>query len=326
MNTPVRLLHLSDVHFHARAQWDADPVLRALVRYLADEVCNGLAPDLVVITGDLAFAGRQDEYALARAWLEDLWRVLTTDPTAPLPQDRLLLVPGNHDVDRDRVDAVARMVQHGLLTGQDQDQIAAVLDSPDQRGTLLKRHAAYLAFYAAWLGLPQPLPWWQRRIDIRGQSLHIAGLDSAWMAHGDTDRGRLLLGRYQVHQTVLHPDGDGADWRLALLHHPWDYFAEQDSRAAQESIHLHQDLVLRGHLHETDACRFVPPDPRRACLELAAGSIYDGSPGPNAFQWIELDPNPRQIRVHFRLWYKGAWQVDRLQPGCPDGTFASLMP
>jgi hypothetical protein len=40
------------------------------------------------------------------------------------------------------------------------------------------------------------------------------------MACGDTDRGRLLLGRYQVHQTVLHADGEGADWRLALLHHP----------------------------------------------------------------------------------------------------------
>ncbi len=112
MNTPVRLLHLSDVHFRARAHWDADPVLRALVRYLAEEVRNGLAPDLVVITGDLAFAGRPDEYTLARAWLEDLWPVLTTDPAAPLPQDRLLLVPGNHDVDRDRIDAVARMVQH----------------------------------------------------------------------------------------------------------------------------------------------------------------------------------------------------------------------
>ena len=318
MNTPVRLLHLSDVHCRARAHWDADPVLRALVRAIADEVRNDLVPDLVVITGDLAFAGRPDEYALARAWLEDLWPVLTTDPTAPLPHDRLLLVPGNHDVDRDRIDAVARMVQHGLLTGQDQDQIAAVLDSPDQRGTLLKRHAAYLEFYAAWLGLPQPLPWWQRVIDIRGRRLHIAGLDSAWMAHGDTDRGRLLLGRYQIHQTVLHPDGDEADWRLALLHHPWDYLAELDTRSAPQAIHLRSDLVLRGHLHQSDAYRVVPADPRRACLELAAGSVYDGSPYANAFQWIELYPAPRRARIHFRLWHKGAWQPDYNQPGDDD--------
>jgi hypothetical protein len=78
-------------------------------------------------------------------------------------------------------------------------------------------------------------------------------------------------------------------------------------------------LVLRGHLHEPDACRILPPDPRRACLELAAGSVYDGSPYANAFQWIELSPAPRRARVHFRLWNKGAWQADRNQPGCPSG-------
>ncbi len=61
-------------------------------------------------------------------------------------------------------------------------------------------------------------------------------------------------------------------------------------------------------------------------LELAAGSVYDGSPYANAFQWIELYPAPRRVRVHFRLWNKGAWQVDRNQPGCPGGLAKVPMP
>jgi len=52
-----------------------------------------------------------------------------------------------------------------------------------------------------------------------------------------------------------------------------------------------------------------------AGLELAAGCVYDGSDYPNAFQWIELYPVPRRVRVHFRLWVKGKWQWDRNQPG-----------
>ena len=79
------------------------------------------------------------------------------------------------------------------------------------------------------------------------------------MACGDTDRGRLLLGRYQVHQTVLHPDGEDADWRLALLHHPWDYLAELDTHEARQTIHLHRDLLLRGHLHEGEAAVHSAP-------------------------------------------------------------------
>ncbi len=101
---PIRILHLSDIHFKAAKTWDADPVLRALARFIRDEVKHGMAPDLVAITGDLANAGTAEEYALTRTWIEkQLWPALSDC----LPRDRLLLVPGNHDVDRSKVDFVA---------------------------------------------------------------------------------------------------------------------------------------------------------------------------------------------------------------------------
>ena len=340
---PIRILHLSDLHFRADRAWDSDPVLRDLARFIADEVRQGLVPDLVAITGDLAFSGKPDEYrrdpgqpddrphGTAWDWLTDeLWPALTPDSARPLPRERLLLVPGNHDADRGQVDLIARMAQQGLLAAADQDQIATVLADPGQGSVLFKRHAAYLAFYGAWLGTEQPLPWWQGTIEIRGRRLHLAGLDSAWMACDDQDYGRLLLSHYQINQTVDVRAAAGADWRIALLHHPWDHLAPFDGTAARQAIHLHRDLVLRGHRHEPEAFRVHSPDPARACLELAAGCVYDGSRHPNAFQWIELyaDPPvgaatgrdaPKQVRVLFRAWVKGAWQTDRNQPGCPDG-------
>lgn len=313
---PIRILHLSDFHFTAGKAWDADPVFHALARFIAKEVNDGLSPDLVVITGDVAFAGVAEEYQLARAWLdEQLWPALPQD----FPRDRLLLVPGNHDVDRKKVNLTAHAVQATLLSAGDQNQIAEILADAGQRDVLLKRHAAYLAFLSDWSGETQPLPWWQRSIEICGTRLYVAGLDSAWMACGDGDRGRLLQGRYQIHQTVLHSSADGADWRLALLHHPWDYFAEFDGHEARSTIHQHCDLLLRGHLHSPQTERVVPPDPSRACLELAAGCVYENSRYPNAFQWIELHCQPRRIKVLYRAWIQGAWAIDRNRPGCPDG-------
>ncbi|MBV5346694.1 metallophosphoesterase, partial [bacterium] len=184
---PVRILHLSDLHFRADTAWDREPVLRHLAAAIGAEVAQGLAPDLVAITGDLAHSGKAAEYALARRWLaEALWPTLSAKDAPPLPRDRLLLVPGNHDVDREAVDEIAEAVQGALLAGCDQDRIAKILGSATQRKVLLKRHNAYLAFYAKWLEpdakATRPLPWWQRRIEIQGQCLHAAGLDSAWMA------------------------------------------------------------------------------------------------------------------------------------------------
>lgn len=265
MTPPIRLLHLSDIHFRTGTAWDADPVLRSLASFIGQDVQAGLTPDLIVITGDLAFSGKAGEYALARNWLtQELWRVLTQDPARPLPQDRLLLVPGNHDVDRDAVDFTAEAVHDRLLGGNDQSQIAKVLADKSQRKLLLKRHAPYLKFCKEWLGKTQPLPWWQRTFDIRGQSLHVAGLDSAWMACGDQDRGRLLLGRYQINQTALTKDAEGAHWRLALLHHPWDYLAEFETQEVRQQLYLHRDLVLRGHLHEGEVA--LVRSPRSAAL------------------------------------------------------------
>ncbi|QQO55287.1 MAG: SUMF1/EgtB/PvdO family nonheme iron enzyme [Thiohalocapsa sp. PB-PSB1] len=318
---PIRLLHLSDIHFSKGRGWDADPILRHLAKRISDDVAAGLVPDLVVCTGDLAFSGQQHEYELAKNWLESqLWPALMPDSAPELKRDRLLLVPGNHDVDRKRVDAVAEMVQTGLLAGGDQQRIAAVLGDANQRETLLKRHAAYLGFYTAWLGTKQTLPWWQRMLTINDQRLHVAGLDSAWMSCGDNDRNQLLLGSWQLKQTVDVAEAEGADWKIALLHHPWDYLAEFDAREAQRNCHQHRDLILRGHLHDPDVQRNLSPDPDYNCLEIAAGCVYEHTSYPNTFQWIELHAEPRRVRVLFRTWKNGRWIEDRNRPGCPDGS------
>ena len=65
----ARLLHLSDVHFADGKDWDADPVLRVLARFIGADIKAGLVPDWVVLTGDLAFSGKAEEYTLAHAWL-----------------------------------------------------------------------------------------------------------------------------------------------------------------------------------------------------------------------------------------------------------------
>ncbi len=52
---PIRILHLSDIHFPGRQGLGRRPrAARALARFVRAEVEAGLVPDLVVISGDLA--------------------------------------------------------------------------------------------------------------------------------------------------------------------------------------------------------------------------------------------------------------------------------
>jgi 3',5'-cyclic AMP phosphodiesterase CpdA len=70
------LVHLSDLHFGR-----VDPVLLEPLRELAGRI----APDLVVVSGDLTQRARSEEFKAARAWLDSL----------PGPR---IIVPGNHDI------------------------------------------------------------------------------------------------------------------------------------------------------------------------------------------------------------------------------------
>ncbi|HEX6125635.1 MAG TPA: metallophosphoesterase family protein [Pyrinomonadaceae bacterium] len=70
------IAHISDIHFG-----DADP---HVVERLVEKVCD-LAPDSVVVSGDLTQRARSRQFQQARACLDRL----------PQPQ---LVVPGNHDV------------------------------------------------------------------------------------------------------------------------------------------------------------------------------------------------------------------------------------
>ena len=138
----MRILHLSDFHFSEGRAWDQDPVLRGLIKDL-DALVNttGLAPDLVAVTGDIADFGLSAEYEIAERWFRD--RLL---PVTGIEGDRLLLVPGNHDVDRGAVGFGASAIQEALLQEEDQEEIGKVLGNPDERGPMLRRHTDWITF------------------------------------------------------------------------------------------------------------------------------------------------------------------------------------
>lgn len=76
-----RLVHLSDLHFGGIRQSLVDPLLRAV---------NGLAPDLVAISGDLTQRARVGQFEEAAAFIAAL--------DAPV-----VAVPGNHDTPLDNL-------------------------------------------------------------------------------------------------------------------------------------------------------------------------------------------------------------------------------
>jgi formylglycine-generating enzyme required for sulfatase activity/predicted phosphodiesterase len=298
---PVRVLHLSDLHFSAKTAWDSGTVLGRLAADVARLRAEIGEIHLVVVTGDIANEGTAEEYAQATRWL--------TGPLATavgVTPAQIRIVPGNHDVHRGSITRTAKALTNDLLSDPDPQQaIAEVLDSETERAPLLARQSAYVAFAQTFHpGLTAP--WWSERPKLQGLTVHLAGFNSAWLSASDADRGNLLLSRWQCNE--LLKGAEDADLTIALLHHPWDYLREHD-QASEEEIRRRCGVVLNGHLHQQKAR--LASDPDRDVLQLAAGASYAGSKWANAYQLLELDPMCGEARAHFRVWDGFDWIPDR---------------
>ena len=299
--TPVRILHLSDLHLCEDRRWDFNPVLRKLTDAVKELDKDGLGPDAVAITGDIANTGSKRDYEIAAEWINQ--RLCAALPRG-VAKRRVFIVPGNHDVDRGVVSPHAKNTQSALLRECKQDEIKNVLEPQEERRVLLKHHKAYLKFnkdYGAG-NKDTNVPWWNKTLTIRNQRVRFVGLCSSWLAWSDDVYGKLLIGRWQIN-TALE-DAAQADWTVVLVHHPWWWLAEFDATEVEANLQREAHIVLHGHLHrQTVRAARYPQDG----LELAAGSVYAGSEYGNAFQLIELYQDERKVGIHQRLWHDGEW-------------------
>ena len=90
----LEILHVSDLHISTKDSFGRETVLGALVDRVKKDRKKGLQPEIVVVTGDIAKTGKEEEYALAGTFFNDLLVALE------LGHERLFVVPGNHDVNR----------------------------------------------------------------------------------------------------------------------------------------------------------------------------------------------------------------------------------
>ena len=101
----VTLLHISDVQFGKHHRFaDEGGGFGTLLQRLCEDLDllkrdNGLVPNLVALTGDLAEWGMKREFEQVAEFGEGLLRYLQLEPA------RLLIVPGNHDINRSPCEA-----------------------------------------------------------------------------------------------------------------------------------------------------------------------------------------------------------------------------
>ena len=241
-------LHLSDFHLRTGDPYDRDVVLPALVQSVRRFRGEGRAPDAVFATGDLAFSGKPQEYALVTAFFDELL------DGAGLGRDRLIVVPGNHDVDREAGIGLAR-------TLFSREQADAYFTPGRPWPHLSLKQGAFWDWYADYFrGIRQrpvstcgPV----EILEVGRVRLGLLPINSALFCQDDHDHAQLWIGRRPLGAAAEELQRCDADLRVVLIHHPLDWLADLERTNIRAKLNENADVLLRGHLHDTDVSQVI---------------------------------------------------------------------
>lgn len=236
-------VHLSDIHFDASGTTTKGPNLAAR-RNLLEDVTEGRrvlgAPDAVLVTGDIAFSGQEEQYTQARSYLGEITEALRIAP------EQVQIVPGNHDVDRNKVTAVTKAGHAAIRAAESPDDDITLNDwLADPAEPLFGPLGEYNRFAVGYdCVVTSGNPYWEIEWPL-GDDLRllVRGLTTVLVSDANDRRANLVVG---TTQTTLAEHGPKTVI-MVLGHHPPDWW--QDMDGAEAGLRRFASVHLYGHKH-----------------------------------------------------------------------------
>lgn len=294
MTSIIRWLHLSDFHV-GKDDYAGRKMFDYIIEHIRQIKDEGFVPDFIFFTGDLADNGKDCDYETF--WLEfvsSLHEVISGDISS-----RTFAVPGNHDADRDYHQAFSREEMSAPKNryfdpNQEGNKLREILfprfkafaenDFSPTKGDLLKEQGGFA-----------------HQLDIRGNRIGIAGINTAWLSKDNHDERKLTPGKALL-EGVLDKISE-AKVRIVLGHHPIDWFIPAEQKALKSLLGKSHVLYLHGHLH--DAWAEPTYGGGHQFLAIQSGAAFQAREGEmwrNGLVWAELDLDAQEVRLQPRKW------------------------
>lgn len=305
----LRLLHISDIHF--ASYWDSRPpvdvekAVRGLMLRDFDRMRSQLGNmDGILLVGDVANWGKTDEYEKAFEFLDAAATVVGC------AVERVVCVPGNHDIDRSRQNYTSKVLRSHLraIDARDvNDELLRALGEPATADSLFRPIEAYNEFalrYQCDISPDKPT-FAPKTFPLGDIAVQVHGINSSWICDGteqpnDANQS-LVIGLFQA----LPVTTDESTVSIVLCHHPLRW--SRDGVALLPWL-ANAHLVLTGHEHEAG----LHQDSEGRPLYVASGAVNPSRAEDGwlpAYNVIEIDHHPGDpnvaVNVHTRVWREG---------------------
>jgi len=294
-----------------------------------------LKPQIVFITGDLAYSGREDDYFGCSPmdegcppvieFLIKLGKILGMDDDE-IPK-RIFPVPGNHDVFRDFLGD--KLIENANLHRiNNREEIASLLLAKKKKKTrdfILGRLSNYAEFFRKLRNVPkaslEDILWYSDELIINDSiRIGVVGLCSSWLSgshwkamlegtsHCNDEESSSYLALCDSKILTEINKVRGVDILILLMHHNYETLSEEEKESVRDAIENNSDFVLCGHVHKN---RLWPRPLGSRMHIIQTGSLYYNRGYHNAFNIVEVDLEKKMRKMIVVEYNKDRWVIDR---------------
>ncbi len=312
------LVHLSDFHLRSSTQPQTDAILSSLAQDLKQRVeALDLPTPHVALSGDLAYGGREEEYAIVDRFVDSV--------ADSLRARSLMFCGGNHDVNWSllapfNADLMNEMVEKRGGVASTEARFAA---EPD-REAFKAGMGPYYSFLKRRGVESTTNLYYLKQVTVANLRLNLVSLNSAYIFsrkynyHGYVGVQQMAAAEKDLER------GRGSSFNITLVHHPLEAIVPSAQEETKRHLFSFSDVILNGHVHSPRVAveytarmlgrtRTGPP-PVISC----ARCVFDEANDPtvsSGYSIIGIDFEYERVRA-LKIWEvefdrgKGAWYFD----------------
>lgn len=304
MSNQIRWLHLSDFHF-GKSQFEQKFSSRKIIEHLKAMHGEGIDPDFVFITGDVANSGKKSEFD-----------EFTNNILIPLMDlygsgfiDNVFVVPGNHDLDRDVHDGFSK--EKFLKT--DSEYFHPTAQGQARRKMLAERFALFCE-HVPCSGIKEfsmPNGAFALSRQVGKCEVGIVGLNTAWLCEGEKDKEMLTPGVAIAREALEKINATAV--KFVLGHHPLEWINPMHLASIRSVFGANQVIYLHGHMHAENFSNQINGSGEFVAIQSgAAWQAPEGGRWPNGFMWGTICEDSDLISLQPYVWNfeNQCWALD----------------
>ena len=288
----IVLLHLSDIHIKGQQ----DKIL-ALPEKIVSTIRSSLPVAthvFVVMSGDIAYSGKKDEYELAEKFVNEIVMSISSESNCDVS---VIVAPGNHDCDFSKNTGA----RQGLISHLEKTAVADVDESIIDTCTAIQND--YLEFQRRIerheVESSSDKLWRTSSFTVAGKVVEFNSLNVSWVSKIKEEPGHMLfpVDRYQ---SML---SDNAAIKIVVLHHPLNWFSQGVYRPFRKFIRNVANIIISGHEHQGNVGLIDEAESQKSafiegCVLQQDGGNIDSS----SFNVVVIDLDDEKFKSTRYLW------------------------